>query len=129
MFYNTIKTNFHTHTIFCGHAKGLPVDYLDAIKELKLKTIGFSEHAYVGVPSFKHTIKTPEDMNKYYDEVIKLRNATDTEVLVGLEVDYFPRLNSYYKELKEKYLHSIDWAYLEKLPKTIDDKRQPNKVC
>lgn len=103
MSYNEIKTNFHTHTLFCGHADGLPIDYLDKIDELHIKTLGFSEHAYVGVPSFKHTIKTPEDMNKYYDEVIKLRNATDTEVLVGLEVDYFPRLNSYYKELKEKY--------------------------
>lgn len=103
MSYNSIKTNFHTHTIFCGHAHNLPIDFLDKIEELEIETLGFSEHAYVDVPGFKHTIKTPRAMNKYYKEVMKLKEKTDIEVLAGLEVDYFPKFNSYYKKLNEKF--------------------------
>ena len=103
MFYSTIKTNFHTHTIFCGHATGLPTDYLGKIKKYQIKTIGFSEHAFVDIPSFRHTIKSKEQMDAYYNEVDKLRTQTDCEVLIGLEVDYLPSLTDYYKELHKKF--------------------------
>ena len=103
MYYNSIKTNFHTHTIFCGHAHNLPIDFLDKIDELEIETLGFSEHAYIDVPGFKHTIKTPRLMNKYYKEVMKLKLNTCIEVLAGLEVDYFPKFNSYYKKLYDKF--------------------------
>ena len=103
MFYNTIKTNFHTHTIFCGHAVGLPIDYLEKIKQYGIKTIGFSEHAYIDVPRFHHTIKSLEHMDAYYNEVDKLRTLTDSEVLIGLEVDYIPSFMDYYKELHKKF--------------------------
>ena len=103
MFYDTIKTNFHTHTIFCGHAMGLPIDYLPKINKYQIETIGFSEHAFVDIPSFRHTIKSKEQMDAYYDEVDKLRSQTDCEVLIGLEVDYLPTLIDYYKELHKKY--------------------------
>ena len=115
MYYNNIKTNFHTHTIFCGHAKGLPVDYLDAIKELKLKTIGFSEHAYIDIPRFHHTIASPKEMNSYYNEVQKLKTKTDIEVLTGLEIDYVPEFIDYYKELAKKFDYltlSIHFVFL-----------------
>ena len=97
-----IISNFHTHTIYCGHAVGLPIDYLDKIKKYNIKTIGFSEHAYIAVPSFKHTIKSMEDMDKYIDDVKKLKEITSCEVLTGLEVDYIPSFNDYYKFLKRK---------------------------
>ena len=60
MYYNNVKTNFHTHTIYCGHATGLPIDYLQVIKDMGFTTLGFSEHSYVDVPSFKHTRKSPK---------------------------------------------------------------------
>lgn len=103
MCYKTIPTNFHTHTIYCGHAVGLPLDYLDVIKTYGIKTLGFSEHSYIDIPSFKHTIKTSEHMNMYYNDALKLRIKTNCEVLIGLEVDYFPSFMNYYKELHKKY--------------------------
>ena len=103
MYYKTIKTNFHTHTPYCGHATGMPLDYLDKIEKYHIKTLGFSEHAYIDIPSFKHTIKSPEHMNMYYNDVLLLREKTDCEILVGLEVDYIPSFKDYYKELHEKF--------------------------
>ena len=114
MFYNSIKTNFHTHTKFCGHAVGLPSDYVEKIESCGIQTIGFSEHAYIDIPSFKHTIKSPEDMNMYYQEVDKLNSLTNINVLIGLEIDYFPSFIDYYKVLKEKFdylslsIHFVD---------------------
>ena len=103
MYYKTIPTNFHTHTPYCGHATGMPLDYLEKIEKYHIKTLGFSEHAYIDIPSFKHTIKSPEDMNKYYNDVLLLREKTDCEILVGLEVDYIPSFIDYYKDLYKKF--------------------------
>ena len=103
MYYKTIPRNFHTHTIYCGHAVGLPIDYLDAINTYSLNTLGFSEHAYIDIQSFTHTVKTNEHMHMYYNDVVELKKKTNCEVLIGLEVDYFPSFMDYYKELHKKY--------------------------
>lgn len=103
MYYNNVKTNFHTHTLFCGHAVGLPIDYLNSIKDLGLKTLGFSEHSYIDIPRFHHIISSREEMDSYYNEVQKLKEKTNIELLTGLEIDYVPSFIDYYKELKEKF--------------------------
>lgn len=103
MFYDKIKTNFHTHTIFCGHATDLPIDFLPVIKKYHFETFGFSEHAYIDIPSFHHTIKSDEQMDKYYEEVQRLKNATDIEILTGLEIDYIPSFLPYYEKLNKKF--------------------------
>ena len=46
----------------------------------------------------------------------------------GSEQEYEDELNEYNK-LKEKYTDNIDWAYLETLPESIEDNRQPNELC
>ena len=95
-------TNYHTHTLYCGHGKGHPIDYYEIAKEHNFKVLGFSEHApniikaLGGVPF--------EKIELYYNEVNALKNKyPDLEVLCGLEVDYFETFHPYYKKLKEKY--------------------------
>ena len=115
MYYNKVKTNFHAHTIYCGHAVGLPIDYLDSIKELNLDTLGFSEHAYIDIPRFHHTISSLKEMDEYYNEVQKLKSKTNIEILTGLEIDYIPSFIDYYKELSKKFDFlslSIHFVYL-----------------
>lgn len=98
-----IISNFHTHTYLCGHAYGKPIDYLDNIKNCNVKIMGFSDHAYIDIPSFKHIIKSPEEMDIYYNDVLELKKVAPCEILVGLEIDYFPSFTSYYQKLKAKY--------------------------
>ena len=37
--------NFHTHTYLCGHATGLPEEYIQRAISCGIKHLGFSDHA------------------------------------------------------------------------------------
>ena len=39
-----MRTDYHTHTPLCGHAKGAPRDYVLAAQKAGLVEIGFSDH-------------------------------------------------------------------------------------
>ena len=41
-----LKSNFHTHTFRCGHAKGDIKDYTKSAISFGFKNIGFSDHAF-----------------------------------------------------------------------------------
>ena len=56
--------NYHTHTLFCGHGKGYPIDYAKIALENNFETLGFSEHAPIDIPGFYFTIKNNEE--KYF---------------------------------------------------------------
>ena len=40
-----IKNNYHTHTRYCGHAKGEVEDYVKQAVKLNMQELGFSDHA------------------------------------------------------------------------------------
>lgn len=94
--------NYHTHTLFCGHGKGHPIDYVNIALESNFEVLGFSEHAPIDIPAFYFTISGNED--KYFNEVNELKEKVpNLTILCGLEVDYFEDFHYYYEELLKKY--------------------------
>ena len=94
--------NYHTHTLFCGHGKGYPIDYAKIALENNFETLGFSEHAPIDIPGFYFTIKNNEE--KYFNEVTSIKGIyPNLNILCGLEVDYYDDFHPYYDKLLDKY--------------------------
>lgn len=95
------KSNFHTHNYLCGHAQGTVSDYVAEAVKNGLAIIGISDHCapFVGTQEpylNEQTIKSnylPQfrEAEKLYGDKIK--------ILAGVEVDYFPNNDAYYKKL------------------------------
>lgn len=96
-------SNYHVHTLFCGHGEGHPDDYAIIAYENGLKNLGFTEHAWLPGSSFNHTIHGHEE--EYFTEVMEAKEKYKGKVNIycGLEIDYFPEFTDYYKELLQKY--------------------------
>jgi histidinol-phosphatase (PHP family) len=103
------KANYHTHTYLCGHAEGLPMDYVKRAVELGLEHIGISDHGYLKSKwtgrmdlDAYHTIYLPNiaAAKAKYDHQIK--------IFTGLELEYLVGYDSLYK----KYVQENDYLIL-----------------
>ena len=98
-----MKSNIHIHTELCGHAEGLPVDYVKQAVALNYDAIGISDHCpFVGDG-------VPERMKfELLPEYVRLVNEAKKQfegkikVYTGLEAEYFSCYRSYYDWLLEK---------------------------
>ena len=89
-----MKANYHTHSVYCGHAWGTAEDYVKVAIERGLDTLGFACH--VPYPfnnghdsGFRIRL---EDHEKYVTEILDLREkyADRINVLLGYEAEYYP---------------------------------------
>ena len=94
---------FHIHTWRCKHAS-MDEDYryIESAIKLGAKRIVFTDHCpFPGNPfglrmdigQLPAYIKTMKELKKHY--------AANIEVLVGLEIEYLPSFESFYKELSD----------------------------
>lgn len=110
--YRTIEKNnlqfnnttiFHVHTHRCGHASSEPdVDYIEKAIKLGATQIVFTDHCpfpknpfpwrmdYEQLPEYVFSLKHLRE--KYQDKI---------SIKIGLEAEYFPSYDWYYKELLE----------------------------
>ncbi len=113
--------DYHIHTFLCGHASGIPEEYVKFAINANLKEIGFSDHA----PLPEHLspgITMSPDMTDYYIDMIEELRALHWGVIsikIGFEVD-FPFHDSFDKtylyDQRIDYLigscHFLDdWAF------------------
>lgn len=97
------KNNYHTHTLYCGHATGHVEDYVEVAIKNDLQILGFSEHGKLPFAFFTFT------NNDYVDEYIaecheaKIKYRDKIKIYCGLEMDYFPLFNDYYHSLLKTY--------------------------
>lgn len=95
--------NYHTHTLYCGHATGHVEEYVEVAISHKMKTLGFTEHGNIPFAFFSFT------NNDYIEEYItecheaKEKYKDKIRIYCGLEMDYFPFLNDFYKKLLKTY--------------------------
>ena len=108
------KTNYHTHTVLCGHAVGRVEDYIKKAIELNMEEIGMSDHnpvpeylmserdrkynwcdQFMSINEFESNyLKELDDcINKYQDKI---------KIYKGLECEYLPSKKEYYEFLKSK---------------------------
>ncbi len=104
------KTNYHSHTYLCGHAEGLPYDYIKRAVELGYDEIGISDHAPLW-DNYRYHRMTMDDFYNIYLPDIKRAKADFSDrikIYRGLEIEYFSNLHHHY----EKLLKDLDYLIL-----------------
>ncbi len=97
------KEVFHVHTYRCKHASDEDDEaYVRAAVDLGAKRIVFTDHAPFPGNPFGHRMQY-EELSEYISSLLILKDkyAAIIEIMVGLEIEYFPSFEEYYSELKE----------------------------
>ncbi len=98
-----MKYNYHTHTQRCGHASGMPEEYIQRAIDNGIKKMGFAEHVplkFADGTESRH--RMPEEEGKIYcDEIKKLKEKYKgkIEISVGFEMEYYPE---FFDEMMQK---------------------------
>lgn len=116
---DTEMIDMHSHTYLCGHAEGLPEEYIKSAIDKKIRIFGVSDHAPLP-ENMRDGITMGENESESYIEMIlslKEKYASQIDIRLGFEVDYpeYESFNSsYYSDSRIDYLigscHFIgDW--------------------
>ena len=91
-----MKTNYHTHTIRCNHARGTDREYVEAAIQAGIKKLGFSDHVplHAGLNEIDWFRIAPENTHEYFESLrgLKEEYKNDIEIFIGFEAEYFPSL-------------------------------------
>jgi histidinol-phosphatase (PHP family) len=99
-------TNYHCHSHF-SDGKGTPEDIVKKAIELKMPSVGISEHGPLPYET-SWNIKTSK-IEVYVNEISELKKkyAEEIEVYCGMEVDYISRFNE--QIMKMSQLSKLDY--------------------
>ena len=119
-----LKTNFHTHTIFCD-GKGTPEEIAQKAVEKGFNILGFSSHSMYPFAGTWHI--APNSHTDYAKEVHKAQEKLKDKItiLLGFEADYIPMVSipsfNRYKDLNPDYLiGSVHYVFSEKGRLAVD---------
>ena len=93
---------FHVHTWRCGHAgEEQDYEYVEKAIELGASRIVFTDHCPYPGNVFLYRMDM-EQLDDYVASMKQLKReyGSKIEVLAGLEAEYLPKYDSYYRELK-----------------------------
>lgn len=97
-----MKTNYHSHTPRCKHARGSEREYVEEAIKSGFKVWGFSDHSVYPFPNgYQSNIRmSTSEFEDYVDTVVKLKKeySDDIEIHLGLEAEYYPL---YFNDLLE----------------------------
>ena len=98
--------NYHTHTYLCGHAKGIPEQYVIKAIENGIKHMGFSDHFPLSFPDgYESSFRVPvSEARNYISHINSLREKykSKIDIHVGFEMEYYPeRFDEMLKSAKE----------------------------
>jgi len=92
---------FHVHTNRCGHAENISdEEYIKKAIDMSAKDIWFTDHAPFPGDPFGNRMKYSQ-LDEYIStlESLKCMYKDKITVHIGLEIEYFPSFDAYYKEL------------------------------
>ena len=94
--------DYHTHTMLCHHAEGVPADYMRAARAAGLDEIGISDHN--PSPTLRDDWRmAPLDLPRYLDLVAQAMDEAASgggpTVRLGLECDFLPAERPWLEEL------------------------------
>lgn len=119
-----LKTNYHTHTIFCD-GKGTPEEIAEYAVKKGFDILGFSSHSMYPFASNWHI--PPKNFNDYVNSVNDAKNkfAGKLKILLGFEADYAPFVTvpdfDRYKKLNPDFLiGSVHYVFSEKGRLAVD---------
>ena len=109
--------NYHTHTKYCGHAKGDVEDYVKEAVKLNMEELGISDHAPIPL---NHGMTKEEweenycyenmDINTFdnlLNEIDNLKSKYNIKLYKGCESEYLYNNDDWYKELRSKLDYMI----------------------
>lgn len=109
--------NYHTHTKYCGHAKGDVEDYVKEALNLNMEELGISDHA--PIPLNHGMTKEEWEENYCYEnmdintfdnllkEIDNLKSKYNIKLYKGCESEYLYNNDDWYKELRCKLDYMI----------------------
>lgn len=100
--------NYHMHTARCGHARGTDREYVEEAIRRGFRTVGFSDHTPQPFPNGFYDVGIRmrcEELEGYVRSVLDLKAEykKDINILLGLEVEYFPQLHEAWARMVEPY--------------------------
>ncbi|HAH63640.1 MAG TPA: histidinol-phosphatase [Treponema sp.] len=94
-------TNFHTHTLLCNHASGMPADYAARAEKDGCAALGFSDHCPYPEGSGDYwpdiRMKSHEALS-YIQAVRSAASSVNFPVYAGFECEWDRVYESWYKE-------------------------------
>ncbi len=98
-----MKTNYHSHTLWCRHATGSVDEVAKKAIEVGLEEIAFTEH--VSYPDYNSSRPRYEELDQIFNEIEEAQKkyANNIKIFKSLECEYAPKFHDYYQQLKEKY--------------------------
>ncbi len=106
-----MKTNFHTHTQRCGHARGTALEYVQSAIRSGLSQLGFSDHG--PFPDKDYCARMPfAQFQDYLTDMDELRARFSDRITLwkGVEIEYLPEYHDFYEALLTKY--GLDYLLL-----------------
>ncbi len=95
--------NLHTHTTRCKHAKGFPADYARAAEERGIRVLGMTDHTPFPDDRIIMIRMGIAELDDYIREVREAqRDFPKLKILLGLECEYFPEFDDFYRMLREE---------------------------
>lgn len=97
-------TNYHTHTYRCRHATGEVQDYVEEARKAGLRELGFSDHVPQPDGRWADCRMDIGELSGYVAAVERAREAEarrpggGISIRLGLECEWSPELESYYRE-------------------------------
>lgn len=107
--------NLHTHTVRCGHAAGLDIQYVNSAIDAGFKILGFSEHIPFPEIRISGARMFCEQKDEYLSSIKKLKKEMEEqiEIKVGYEVEYIDDKFEYLMELKKECDYMILGQHLK----------------
>ncbi len=103
-----MRTDYHMHTPLCGHAAGMPRDYVLAAQKAGLAEIGFSDHNPMPT-QFDDWRMAPDQLPVYLKMIAEVQSEfPDYPIRLGLECDFIPNFEGHIRYLADQ----ADWDYL-----------------
>lgn len=112
-----LLNNYHTHTKYCGHAKGDVEDYIKEAINLNMKEIGISDHAPIPLnhgmtkeeweENYCSENMSVDTFNKLLKEIDALKDKYNIKIYKACETEYLYNNDNWYKELREKLDYMI----------------------
>ncbi len=119
-----MKTNFHTHSVFCD-GKDLPEEIVKKAIEKKFDILGFSSHSMFPFGADWHI--SPYKFKEYTQEIQRLKNLykNEIQILLGFEVDFllpisFPKKEIYQDFSPDYLIGSVHYLTTDKGWFTVD---------
>jgi histidinol-phosphatase (PHP family) len=102
-----VKSNLHTHTIYCD-GKNTPREIVEEAINRGFVSIGFSGHSYA--KWLTHYCMSKENTEKYIKEILKLKAEyrDKIDILLGLEQEYFSDVEDYPLDFRIGSLHGVE---------------------